>query len=132
MSKRQIRGTVVSTAGDKTIVVELTRRETHPLYGKRFTTSRKFHAHDRENSAHVGDVVIIEECAPISRTKTWTLKEIVEHGREKLELKKTEIEAEVDEAERKAAAHETRETETVDDLAEELSAQVAKDKENKQ
>jgi len=127
MSKRTITGTVTSTAGDKTIVVTLTRRETHPLYGKKFTRSRKFHAHDAKNVAHVGDMVLIEECPPISRTKTWTLAKIIEHGREKLELKETEVEAEVNEAERRATAHEVREKETIDDLADELTAEVAKD-----
>lgn len=109
MSKRQIRGKVVSDASDKTIVVELTRRETHPLYGKRFTTSSKFHAHDENNEAKIGDVVLIEECAPLSRTKTWKMIEIIEKGREKLTLKKAEIEEEVDEAERRASEHEKAE-----------------------
>ena len=128
MSKRTITGIVTSTAGDKTIVVTRTTRKTHPLYGKKFTTSRKFQAHDAKNEAHVGDIVVIEECPPMSRTKTWTLHEITEHGRERLEIKKTEIETEVDEAERRAAAHEKA---SVDELAEELTAKVAKESEAK-
>jgi small subunit ribosomal protein S17 len=96
MSKRTITGVVSSAAGDKTIVVSRTTRKTHPLYGKKFTTSRKFHAHDEKNEAHVGDEVIIEESKPISRTKTWVLTRIVERGRETFEIKKTEIEAETE------------------------------------
>ena len=87
MSKRTMTGVVSSVAGDKTIVVTRTTRETHPLYGKKFTVSRKFHAHDEKNEAHVGDTVLIEESRPLSRTKTWTLAKIVERGREKFEIK---------------------------------------------
>jgi small subunit ribosomal protein S17 len=96
MSKRTITGVVTSVAGDKTIVVTRTTRETHPLYGKKYTTSRKFHAHDEKNEAHLGDKVVIEESKPISKTKTWILSSIVEHGREKLEVKKTEVEEELE------------------------------------
>ena len=111
MSKRTMTGVVSSVAGDKTIVVTRTTRETHPLYGKKFTVSRKFHAHDEKNEAHVGDTVLIEESRPLSRTKTWTLAKIVERGREKFEIKKTaveeETEAKLDEkAARKEAAEE--------------------------
>lgn len=92
MSKRTITGVVTSDAMDKTVVVTRTTRETHPLYGKKFTTSAKFHAHDEENSAKVGDKVLIEESKPFSRTVTWNLVKIVEKGQEKLELKKNEVE----------------------------------------
>ncbi len=103
MSKRTITGVVTSVAGDKTIVVTRTTRETHPLYGKKFTRSRKFHAHDEKNSAHVGDTVVIEECPPKSATKTWELKQIVEKGHEQLVLKENEIVEEM--AEKAAAKH---------------------------
>ena len=103
MSKRTITGVVSSIAGDKTIVVTRTVRETHPLYGKKFTTSRKFHAHDENNQAHVGDTVAIVEGKPYSRTVVWELKDILVHGREKLEVKKTEVEEEL-EAKSKADA----------------------------
>jgi small subunit ribosomal protein S17 len=108
MSKRTITGIVTSAASDKTIVVTRTTRETHPLYGKKYTRSRKFHAHDEKNEAKVGDTVLIEESKPISRTKTWTLAKIVEHGREKFELRKTAVEEEAEaklaeKAEKKAA-----------------------------
>ncbi len=103
MSKRAITGVVSSIAGDKTIVVTRTVRETHPLYGKKFTTSRKFHAHDEANQANVGDTVVITESKPYSRTVVWELKDILVKGREKLEVKKTEVEEEL-EAKSKADA----------------------------
>ena len=96
MSKRTITGVVSSVAGNKTIIVTRTTRETHPLYGKKFTTSRKFHAHDEKNEAKIGDTVLIEESRPISATKTWMLVKIVEHGREAVEIKKTEVEEAAD------------------------------------
>lgn len=96
MSKRTITGVVSSVAGDKTIVVTRTIRETHPLYGKKFTTSRKFHAHDENNEAKVGDKVAITESKPFSKTVVWELTSILERGREKLEVKKTEIEEELE------------------------------------
>ena len=96
MSKRAITGVVSSIAGDKTIVVTRTVRETHPLYGKKFTTSRKFHAHDEANQANVGDTVVITESKPYSRTVVWELKDILVKGREKLEVKKTEVEEELE------------------------------------
>ena len=78
MSKRTIVGVVTSVAGDKTIVVTRTSRQTHPLYGKKFTTSRKFHAHDEKNECSIGDTVMIMETRPISKSKRWRLVEIVE------------------------------------------------------
>ena len=103
MSKRTITGVVSSIAGDKTIVVTRTIRETHPLYGKKFTTSRKFHAHDENNEAKLGDTVAIAESKPYSKTVVWELKDILARGREKLEVKKTEVEEEL-EAKSKADA----------------------------
>jgi len=70
-------GTVVSTAMRKTIVVEVSRRVPHPLYRKYVNRRKKFHAHDEEGRAHVGDVVRIVECRPLSKTKRWRLEEIV-------------------------------------------------------
>ncbi|MCL1856190.1 MAG: 30S ribosomal protein S17 [Kiritimatiellaeota bacterium] len=71
-------GVVTSKSGEKTIVVEAERRYHHPLYGKTLRDHRKFHAHDEENKAKVGDVVTIEETRPISRLKRWRLVAIVE------------------------------------------------------
>jgi len=73
MPKRVLTGTVVSDKGDKTIVVRVERRVKHPLYGKIIKLSKKYHAHDAANEYHVGETVRIEECAPISKLKTWTV-----------------------------------------------------------
>ena len=70
-------GTVVSNKMQKTIVVEVTRKKAHALYGRVISIRKKFYAHDEKNEAHVGDVVQIEESRPLSRLKRWQLKEIV-------------------------------------------------------
>ncbi|MCH9018865.1 MAG: 30S ribosomal protein S17 [Proteobacteria bacterium] len=71
MSKRVLRGTVVSAAGDKTVVVRVERRVKHPTYKKYIRRSKKYAAHDRENRYGAGDLVQIRETRPISKTKTW-------------------------------------------------------------
>ena len=71
MPKRVLTGTVVSDKGDKTIVVKVERRVKHPLYGKIIKRSKKYHAHDEANAFHEGETVRIEECATISKLKTW-------------------------------------------------------------
>src|SRR5512139_1919041 len=71
MPKRVLTGTVVSDKGDKTIVVRVERRVKHPLYGKIIKLSKKYHAHDDANEFRAGEIVRIEECAPISKLKTW-------------------------------------------------------------
>jgi small subunit ribosomal protein S17 len=71
MPKRVLTGTVVSDKGEKTVVVRVERRVKHPLYGKIIRLSKKYHAHDAANEFHVGEIVRIEECAPISKLKTW-------------------------------------------------------------
>lgn len=73
MPKRILQGVVVSDKGDKTVVVKVERRFMHPLYKKFIKRSKKYHAHDEANVAKVGDVVRIEECRPLSKTKSWTL-----------------------------------------------------------
>jgi len=75
--KRVLQGTVVSDKGDKTVVVLVERQVPHPLYGKIIRRSKKYHAHDEANAAKAGDIVRIEECAPVSRLKTWRLLEKV-------------------------------------------------------
>ncbi len=70
-------GEVVSARMNKTIVVEVTRRVTHPVYKRIVTRRKKFYAHDENNSARLGDVVQILECRPMSRLKRWRLGEIV-------------------------------------------------------
>ena len=71
MPRRQLQGTVVSDANDKTVVVKVDRRVMHPVYKKFITRSKKYHAHDEENRSKVGDLVKIEECRPISKNKRW-------------------------------------------------------------
>jgi small subunit ribosomal protein S17 len=71
MPKRVLTGTVVSDKGDKTVVVRVERRVKHPLYGKIIKLSKKYHAHDEGNVFKEGEIVRIEECAPISKLKTW-------------------------------------------------------------
>ena len=71
MPKRVLTGTVVSDKGDKTVVIRVERRVKHPLYGKIIKLSKKYHAHDAANEFRMGEIVRIEECAPISKLKTW-------------------------------------------------------------
>jgi small subunit ribosomal protein S17 len=71
MPKRVLTGTVVSDKADKTVVVRVERRVKHPLYGKIIRLSKKYHAHDSANEFHVGEIVRIEECAPVSKLKSW-------------------------------------------------------------
>ena len=73
MPKRILQGVVVSDAMDKTIVVRVERRVMHPVYKKFIRRSKKYSAHDETNSHKVGDIVRIQECAPISKTKSWTV-----------------------------------------------------------
>ena len=80
MPKRILQGKVVSDKGDKTVVVLVERRVRHPLYGKIVRRSKKYHAHDAENAMHLGDIIRIEECAPISKLKTWRVVERVSAG----------------------------------------------------
>ena len=74
MPKRVLQGVVVSDKQDKTIVVKVERRFTHPLFKKTVRRSKNYHAHDEANAAKVGDTVWIEESAPISKNKRWVLK----------------------------------------------------------
>jgi len=76
--RQERRGVVVSDSMDKTIVVKVDSIRSHPKYKKVIRRSIKFHAHDEQNSAHVGDVVRIVETRPLSKTKHWRLAEIVE------------------------------------------------------
>ena len=73
MPKRVLSGTVVSDKPDKTVVVRVERRVKHPLYGKIIRLSKKYHAHDEGNAYRAGEQVRIEECAPISKQKNWTV-----------------------------------------------------------
>ena len=76
--RRVLRGKVVSDKMDKTIVVEISTKKSHPLYGKRVNFSRKFKAHDELNEAKIGDIVEIMETRPLSKDKHFRLVRIVE------------------------------------------------------
>jgi len=78
---RQLTGRVVSDKMDRTVTVLIERRVTHPLYGKIVTRSKKYHAHDETNECKEGDLVTIEECRPISRTKNWRVTKLVEKAK---------------------------------------------------
>ena len=80
-------GIVTSNASDKTITVTVTSRETHPIYGKQYTVSRKYAAHDENNEAGKGDKVVIVETRPISKRKAFKLQEIVEKSKGSIEVK---------------------------------------------
>lgn len=71
MPKRVMQGVVVSDTNDKTVVVRIERRYTHPLLKKTVRTSKKYHAHDEDNRCKVGDIVRIEETRPLSKNKRW-------------------------------------------------------------
>ncbi len=79
---RKVRqGVVVKDGQDKTIVVAIQRRTTHALYGKTVKRTNRFHVHDEENQAGVGDTVRIVETRPISKLKRWRLDEIIERAK---------------------------------------------------
>jgi small subunit ribosomal protein S17 len=73
MPKRVLQGVVVSDKNDKTVVVQVERRLTHPVLKKTVRTTKKYHAHDEANACHEGDLVRIQECAPISKNKRWVV-----------------------------------------------------------
>ena len=80
--ERKVRqGVVVSDKMDKTVVVQVTRRTTHPLYRKTVTRSEKLHAHDETNDVHVGDTVRVVETRPLSKSKRWRVVEVVERAK---------------------------------------------------
>jgi small subunit ribosomal protein S17 len=78
---RRMTGRVVSDAMDKTFTVLVERRVQHPLYGKFMTRSTKIHAHDEANQCARGDLVTVEQCRPLSKTKSWRLLEVIEKAR---------------------------------------------------
>jgi len=75
-SNRTVIGTVISNKMHKTIVVEVERKVKHPLYGKYMKRFSKMHAHDEKNTCAIGDVVMIQQSRPLSKTKHWILVEI--------------------------------------------------------
>ena len=74
---RMVSGRVVSNKMDKTITVLLERRVKHPVYGKYINKSTKIHAHDEANECNEGDLVMVEQCRPMSKSKSWRLVKVV-------------------------------------------------------
>lgn len=74
---RTLQGRVTSNKMDKSITVAIERKVKHPIYGKYIKRTTKIHAHDEQNQCSEGDVVAISECRPLSKTKSWTLAEVV-------------------------------------------------------
>jgi small subunit ribosomal protein S17 len=95
--RKEVVGEVVSNRMHKTIVVEVTRKKSHPFYFRVVSKDKKFYAHDEKNEAHIGDVVRLEESRPLSKLKRWRLKEIVRHTKlapeAKLASEKTKVAA---------------------------------------
>ena len=79
-TNRTLIGQVVSDAMDKTITVSVERRVKHPVYGKFMRRSTKVHAHDESNECHTGDTVMVEQCRPLSKSKTWRLVKVLERA----------------------------------------------------
>lgn len=81
---RNVIGRVISNKMDKTIVVEVERKVKHPLYGKYMRRFSKMYAHDENNSCAIGDVVLIQQTRPLSKTKTWILVQVLEQADKEL------------------------------------------------
>lgn len=79
--QRVLQGQVTSNKSDKSITVHVVRYERHPIYGKFVKKTLKCHAHDENNECNIGDIVRIKQSRPISKTKTWSLVEIVERAK---------------------------------------------------
>lgn len=90
---KTLTGYVTSDVADKTITVSVTSRETHPIYKKQYSVTRKYAAHDEKNEAKIGDLVVIRETRPISKRKSFTLDTILEKSRGSIELKEDEVAA---------------------------------------
>ena len=77
-TRRTVTGKVISNKMDKTIVVEVERKIKHPLYGKYIRRTSKMYAHDADNACKIGDVVLIQQSRPLSKTKHWMLVQVLE------------------------------------------------------
>ena len=80
-SRKILNGRVISNKNSKTIVVSVESYKKHPLYSKRFKTNKKYQAHDEKNEANIGDMVMLSETKPYSKTKTFRLVKIIEHAK---------------------------------------------------
>ena len=90
---KTLTGIVTSSVANKTITVTVTSRETHPIYGKQYTVSRKYAAHDESNEAKKGDMVVISETRPVSKRKSFKLDKVLEKSHGSIELKDEEVAA---------------------------------------
>ncbi len=81
-NKRTLQGVVTSNAGDKSATILIERKIKHPVYGKYVKRSTKIHLHDEANECNKGDTILIEECRPMSKTKSWKLVKVVEKAAE--------------------------------------------------
>ncbi|HID46961.1 MAG TPA: 30S ribosomal protein S17 [Chromatiaceae bacterium] len=79
-TNRTLQGRVISDKMDKSITVQIERRVKHPIYGKFIRRSTKVHAHDENNECRAGDVVVVEQCRPLSKTKKWRFVKLVERA----------------------------------------------------
>jgi len=77
-ANRTLQGRVVSDKMDKTITVLVERQVKHPIYGKFVRKSSKIHAHDEANECSIGDMVVIEQCRPLAKSKSWRLIKVIE------------------------------------------------------
>ncbi len=80
-NRRVLTGTVISSVMDKTVVVEVVSLKAHPVYKKRYRTTKKYYVHDEENQCNAGDKISISETRPLSKTKRWRVLDIVERAR---------------------------------------------------
>lgn len=103
---RKLVGDVTSDVQDKTITVAISRSVTHPIYGKRYSVTKKYAVHDEANKAHVGDRVEITETRPISKNKSWKLSKVIETGHAEVEVKGEELIADVETQRREAKVEE--------------------------
>jgi len=81
-NKRTLQGVVTSNAGDKSATIMIERKIKHPVYGKYVKRSSKIRLHDEANECNKGDTILIEECRPMSKTKSWKLVKVVEKAKE--------------------------------------------------
>ena len=81
-TKRTLQGVVTSNAGDKSATIMIERKIKHPIYGKYIKRSTKIRLHDETNECNKGDTIVIEECRPMSKTKSWKLVKVVEKAAE--------------------------------------------------
>ena len=80
MAAKTLQGVVTSEKMNKTVTVMVGRRTKHPKYGKYISLSTKYHVHDEKEACNEGDTVLIQECKPISKTKSWKLVEVIQKG----------------------------------------------------